>query len=116
MHAACISSIHNPCRAAKHKLFAQTLGASLVSVQSAAENQCIINSLNSMGQGGVIWIGFSDEAAEGSFVWYDQSPLGYTNWAPGEPNQSGDEDCTQIYPDGMWNDLSCASANAQIHY
>ncbi len=30
--------------------FAQTLGANLVSVQSAAENQCIVNSLNDMNQ------------------------------------------------------------------
>lgn len=92
---------------------AQTLGANLVSIQSQAENDCIMSSLNSMGQAGVIWIGFSDEVTEGSFVWYDQSPIVYTNWAPGEPNQSGNEDCTQIYANGQWNDLSCASSNAQ---
>jgi len=93
--------------------FAQTLGANLVSVQSQAENDCIINSLTDMGQTGVIWIGFNDETTEGSFVWYDQSPVVYTNWAPGEPNNAGDEDCTQIYPDGMWNDLSSSTANAK---
>jgi len=93
--------------------FAQTLGSNLVSVQSQAENNCIVNSLTDMGQTGVIWIGFNDEDAEGNFVWYDQSPVVYTNWAPGEPNNSGDEDCTQIYPDGMWNDLSSSTANAQ---
>jgi|GEM_PF-605046 len=94
--------------------FAQNLGANLVSVQSQAENQCIISSLNQMGQSGVIWIGFNDEAVEGAFVWYDQSPVVYTNWAPGEPNNAGgDESCVQIYPDGMWNDLSSATANAQ---
>ena len=93
--------------------FAQTLGANLVSVQSQAENDCIMNSLNSMGQSGVIWIGFSDEVTEGTFVWYDQSPVVYTNWAPGEPNQNGDEDCVQIYTSGLWNDLSCSSANAR---
>ena len=94
--------------------FAQTLGANLVSIQSAAENQCIISALNTMGQSGVIWIGFNDEAVEGTFVWYDQSPVVYTNWAPGEPNNSGgDEDCTQIYPNGSWNDLPCNIANAK---
>lgn len=92
--------------------FAQNLGANLISVQSAAENSCIISSLNSMGQGGVIWIGLSDEVSEGNFVWYDQAPVTYTNWAPGEPNQSGNEDCTQIYPDGQWNDLPCGSNNS----
>ncbi|MBL0912870.1 MAG: gliding motility-associated C-terminal domain-containing protein [Bacteroidia bacterium] len=93
--------------------FAQTLGANLVSVESAAENQCLISALNNMGQGGVIWIGFNDELMENNFVWYDQSPVIYTNWAPGEPNNLNVENCTQIYPDGMWNDLDCNTANAQ---
>lgn len=93
--------------------FAQTLGSNLVSIQSQAENNCIMSSLNAMGQSGVIWIGFSDEVTEGTFVWYDQSPVTYTNWAPGEPNQSGNEDCTQIYANGQWNDLPCNTANAQ---
>lgn len=39
--------------------FAQSLGANLVSIQSLAENQCLINDLNSKNQGGVIWIGFN---------------------------------------------------------
>jgi len=93
--------------------FAQNLGANLISVQSLAENNCIINDLNAKGFGGVIWIGFNDEAVEGTFVWYDQSPIIYTNWAAGEPNQAGNEDCTQIYPDGTWNDLDCASNNSK---
>lgn len=93
--------------------FAQSLGANLVSIQSAAENACIINALNTKGFGGIIWIGFNDEEQEGSFVWYDQSPVTYTNWAPGEPNNSGgNEDCTQIYPNGQWNDLPCNIGNS----
>lgn len=97
--------------------FAQTLGANLVSIQSGAENACILSSLNAMNQTGVIWIGFSDEVQEGTFVWYDQSPITYTNWAPGEPNQSGNEDCVQIYPTGAnpgtWNDLPCNTNNSK---
>ena len=97
--------------------FAQNLGASLISVQSAAENQCVIDKVNDLGYTGVIWIGFNDETTEGTFEWYDQAPVTYTNWAPGEPNNSGDEDCVQIYPGGgnpgTWNDLACNSANAK---
>lgn len=97
--------------------FAQNLGANLVSIQSQDENDCILSSLSTLNQTGVIWIGFSDEVTEGSFVWYDQSPIVYTNWAPGEPNQSGNEDCVQIYPTGAnpgtWNDLSCSSSNSK---
>lgn len=93
--------------------FAQTLGANLISIQSMAENSCIINALNSKGYGGVIWIGLNDEAVEGVFEWYDQSPVTFTNWAPGEPNNlGGNEDCVQIYPDGLWNDLPCNVGNS----
>ncbi|MES2800336.1 MAG: lectin-like protein [Bacteroidota bacterium] len=98
--------------------FAQSLGANLVSVQSLAENQCLYEELVRLNQNtGVIWIGLSDEQTEGNFLWYDQSPVTFTNWAPGEPNQSGDEDCVQIYYNGAnpgtWNDLSCSSASSK---
>ena len=88
--------------------FAESLGANLISVQSAAENNCISSALVSNGFGGTIWIGFTDENSEGTFYWYDGSPVVYTNWNSGEPNNSsGNEDCTQIFPNGLWNDLNC---------
>lgn len=99
--------------------FAQTLGANLISIQSAEENACILSDLNRLGYGSgdVIWIGFNDEAVEGQFQWYDGSQVVYTNWAPGEPNNSGgNENCTQIYPGGnypgTWNDLKCNGYNS----
>ena len=94
--------------------FAQSLGANLISIQDAAENQCIIDNLNSLGESGVIWIGFNDELVEGSFVWYDQSPVVYTNWAAGEPNNAGDEDYVQIYVNGQWNDLAFGGSAKSI--
>ena len=98
--------------------FAEGLGANLVSIQSQAENDCILNALNALGETGTIWIGLNDEDVEGTFVWYDQSPVNYTNWAPGEPNNSGgNENCVQIYPTGsspgMWNDLNCGANNSK---
>ncbi len=91
--------------------FARNYGANLISIGDAQENACITAALQQYG--GVIWLGFNDEQVEGTFEWYDQSPITYTNWAGGEPNQSGNEDCTQIYPDGQWNDLDCNSNNSQ---
>ena len=94
--------------------FAENLGANLISIQNGSENTCIANALASNGFGGVIWIGFNDEAQEGNFVWYDGRPVTYTNWASGEPNNSGgNEDCVQIFPDGMWNDLNCNGYNSK---
>ena len=94
--------------------YAQSFGANLISVQSAAENADLVQALSNQGySSNVIWIGYSDAITEGSFVWYDGAPLSYSNWAPGEPNDAGGvEDCTQIYPDGSWNDLNCAGYNS----
>ena len=94
--------------------YAQTFGANLISVQSATENADLVQALSNQGYSSqVIWIGYSDATSEGTFVWYDGAPLSYSNWAPGEPNDAGgNEDCTQIYPDGSWNDLNCAGYNS----
>ncbi len=94
--------------------YAQTFGANLISVQSATENADLIQALSNQGfSSNVIWIGFSDALAEGSFIWYDGAPITYSNWAPSEPNNAGgNENCTQIYPNGTWNDLNCGGYNS----
>ena len=104
----------DPNSGSSAQAFAQMYGANLISVQDAAENQCILDELTRIGETGVIWIGFNDEAQEGNFVWYDQAPITYTNWAANEPNNAaGNENCTQILPNGTWNDLNCNTANAK---
>ncbi len=95
--------------------YAQTFGANLISVQSAAENSAIRNSLVNQNYGGnVIWLGFSDAVTEGSFVWYDGSSVTYTNWSPSQPDNSGNEDCTQIRTNGTWNDLPCSRNSISV--
>ena len=41
------------------------------------------------------WIGLSDAAWEGHYVWAESlQPAGYINWGPGEPNDDADRnDC-----------------------
>lgn len=50
-------------------------------------------------------IGLSDAASEGTFRWFDGSVATYTNWRPGEPNNSGDEDFVEMSLNGGWNDV-----------
>lgn len=55
------------------------------------------------------WIGLNDRDVEGQYVW-DGGSSSYVNWAPGEPNNAGNEDCGQInryYPTHGWNDEPC---------
>jgi hypothetical protein len=62
------------------------------------------------------WMGFNDRASEGTWVWEDGSPVTYTNWYPGEPNDVAfNEDCGQLnrfHSAGSngWNDEPCTSA------
>jgi hypothetical protein len=58
-----------------------------------------------------IWIGFTDSAAEGTFRWASGATTTYTNWASGEPNDSGGEDCAELCTSGgLWNDEECGNS------
>lgn len=77
----------------------------LATITDAAENDFI--RLNLGGVRG--WIGINDKASEGNFQWVTGEAVSYTNWNPGEPNNSaGVEDCAEIFgTHGGWNDLPC---------
>ncbi len=63
------------------------------------------------------WHGFTDRGAEGVWVWDDGTPVSYTNWYAGEPNNVGNEDCAtinQFTPSLGWNDQTCAALNPYI--
>ena len=90
----------------------QAAGYHLVSIGSAAEDSFVHS--NAVAVANVKWwIGLNDIAVEGTFVWTDGTPLIYTNWEPGEPNNAGNEDCGQINrfnPKNTWNDEPCNQA------
>jgi hypothetical protein len=63
------------------------------------------------------WIGLTDRAEEGTFVWTDGSPLTFSAWNDGEPNNWGDgEDCVHlgVWAGGRWNDMACETAMAYV--
>ena len=82
------------------------MGAFLVDISSVEEND-FMDSLNLPGR---VWIGISDRAYEGTFLWERTGERAtYTNWAGGEPNDypPEGEDCGVI--DGKyWNDVACS--------
>ncbi|XP_044514635.1 low affinity immunoglobulin epsilon Fc receptor [Gracilinanus agilis] len=77
----------------------------LVSIKSREEQAFLTQKANKKGS----WIGLRDLNIEGSFVWMDESPLNYTNWSRGEPNNQGQgEDCVAMRgTNGLWNDANC---------
>lgn len=60
------------------------------------------------------FIGLTDEATEGTFVWIDSTPLTFSNWHTGEPNDGNGryaEDCAVIAgarAGKQWDDRPCA--------
>jgi len=75
---------------------AQSLGAGwdLVTIGSAAENSFVESLLGTSGllDRSHFWMGATDAANEGTWVWIDGTPWSYTDWSGGEPNNSGNED------------------------
>ena len=62
------------------------------------------------------WIGLNDLGLESSFKWSDGSPVQYTNYMPGEPNDVfQQEDCVEMLKgSATWNDNHCNRQNPYI--
>jgi hypothetical protein len=68
---------------------------------------------------GNAWLGASDQAVEGQFVWADGPDAGQavttTFWSTGEPNNFNNEDCVMVLSataGGRWNDVRCTGTLA----
>lgn len=67
---------------------AVSLGGHLVTIRDASEEQWLKDTFGTYWY----WIGLNDVAIEGTFVWTSGEPLDYTNWNPGEPSNTNNED------------------------
>ncbi|XP_019613501.1 PREDICTED: thyroid peroxidase-like [Branchiostoma belcheri] len=79
--------------------------------KDAATNAFLVQLKNAVRNDVAFYIGLSDRNAEGQWRFADGTLLGsYKNWSPGEPNNSGNEDCANLRPGsgGKWNDVPCS--------
>lgn len=55
-----------------------------------------------------VFIGANDYYSGGTWEWSNGEPFTYTNWNPGEPNNSGyyGEHFAEVLTSGVWNDVS----------
>jgi GEVED domain/Secretion system C-terminal sorting domain/Lectin C-type domain/HYR domain len=92
---------------------AQGIGGELITINSAAENTQVKNWLNSTA---VYWTGYNDALVEGSFVWSSGSSSSYTNWAAGEPNNSGGYQDFAVLnaSSGLWYDRDEKDCNLYV--
>lgn len=85
-------------------------GGNLATIPNAATNAFIAANVP-VG----VFIGFTDQTQEGTFTWIDGSPVTYQNWNAGEPNNSGNEDYTQLFAStGRWNDVPATATSAYV--
>ncbi|KAM4634074.1 macrophage mannose receptor 1 [Polymixia lowei] len=88
--------------------------ATLVSILNK-EEQAYVNTMVGTGQVAAAWIGMRMVGLTGGqYIWLDSSPVTYTHWGPGEPNNAnGEELCVQMYRhQGGWNDANCGLGGA----
>lgn len=60
--------------------------------------------------GGDVWVGIGDGASEGHFVTVLGAAATFLPWAPGEPDNNGNQDCVAIlHASGLIETLACAA-------
>jgi hypothetical protein len=92
---------------------ARAAGGELVAITSAAENAYVTTLTN----GSSVWLGLTDAAVEGTFVWSSGEAVTYTNWKAGEPNNLGNEDYVFMYlVGGDWNDANNGDTDGGFYY
>ena len=87
----------------------QSLGGNLVSINSQQEQDFLIGEFGGAQQ---YWIGLTDKVTEGQFQWINGETSSFSNWAPGEPNNLGNEDYVSMNfgAPGKWNDSNGSSS------
>ena len=97
---------------------AAAVGGHLVTFEDAAEQSFVYANFSAQAFTTGFWIGLSDEAVEGTFVWDDGTPLSFTSWAPGEPNNQNNEDGVLLFGGSMqpalWNDIPAGIAKPAV--
>ena len=91
----------------------------MAEIYTAEEQSDIINEVLGGYNSKFYWIGLTDSAVEGQFIWQHSSkPLGWSNWNGGEPNNNfGNEDCVLLLKslyNRKWNDADCGSENGMV--
>lgn len=94
----------------------QAMGMELASVTDAAENAFLADLGAVLSPGTRWWLGLTDQVSENVYQWTDGTPLWFTHWNVGQPDNASDEDCVELNHSVAreWNDRPCSDAQAYI--
>ena len=95
----------------------QVHGAHLASLASPKQNAAV-GGLLAPEEFPECWIGMTDSATEGSWVWSDGEPVIFTSWSGGQPDNvhrgaddcasaATGQDCATLAKSGLWMDRTC---------
>ncbi|XP_066572231.1 lactose-binding lectin l-2 isoform X2 [Amia ocellicauda] len=98
------------------ELHCQKLGGNLASVHTPAENTFLLAQIDqhhNETDTPKVWLGGSDAHKEGVWLWNDGTPLVYTNWNHGQPDdEAGLAHCLEMNVGEAegWSDHTCHEA------
>merc|ERR1711953_1334386 len=90
----CVEVVAGPANYLSAITDCQRRGGSLVTVQSQQEQDALYALTGSTGA----WIGLTDFLDEGQFSWVDGSPLDFTNFRAGQPNNANNNQHCRNHP------------------
>ncbi len=86
------------------KIDCESKGGHLITITSAEEATFAWQLVSNQNT----WIGCSDDAKEGTFVWVNGEPFEYSNWESKQPDNKWDSDYVYLWAgyDGKWDDTT----------
>ncbi|XP_019614540.1 PREDICTED: uncharacterized protein LOC109462428 isoform X1 [Branchiostoma belcheri] len=90
-------------------------GGTLAMPKDAATNAFLKTLKDKVDPAGFFWFGLVDQHTENEWQWVDGGNLvrGQSDWKPGEPNNAGDEDFAEYFPN-KWNDVGGNARNRKF--
>jgi hypothetical protein len=86
----------------------EDVGGHLVIIEDQKEHDSLMQWVKIPGDPGYLWIGTSDQAREGRWLWVNGTPVVFKKFAPGEPTNSVGKEHYAVMNfanGGLWNDL-----------